>query len=94
MVKVGSGATSWNSNWQLLVALSTTEAEHISAVEVGKEILDMPIHGGARLQHFDPSLLRMVNHSAIAVSKNPEHHSKMKHLFLLFFDKTHYIVFV
>jgi len=27
-----------------------------------------------------PSLLRMDNQSAIAVSKNPEHHRKMKHL--------------
>ncbi len=29
-----------------------------------------------------PSLLRMDNQLAIAVSKNPEHHSKMKHLSL------------
>ena len=32
-----------------------------------------------------PSLLRMDNQSAIAVSKNPEHHSKMKHLSLRLF---------
>ena len=31
------------------------------------------------------SLLRMDNQSAIAVSKNPEHHSKMKHLALRLF---------
>jgi hypothetical protein len=29
-----------------------------------------------------PSLLRMDNQSAIAVSKNPKHHGKMKHLSL------------
>ena len=32
-----------------------------------------------------PSLLRMDNQSAIAVSKNPEHHGKMKHLSLCLF---------
>ena len=31
------------------------------------------------------SLLRMDNQSAIAVSQNPEHHSKMKHLSLHLF---------
>ena len=31
------------------------------------------------------SLLRMDNQSAIAVSKNPEHHGKMKHLSLCLF---------
>ena len=32
-----------------------------------------------------PSLLRIDNQSAIAVSKNPEHHGKMKHLSLHLF---------
>jgi hypothetical protein len=32
-----------------------------------------------------PSLLRMDNQSAIAVSKNPEHHGRMKHLSLRLF---------
>ena len=32
-----------------------------------------------------PSLLQIDNQSAIAVSKNPEHHSKMKHLSLRMF---------
>src|ERR1700677_820177 len=41
VVKIVSGAVSWSSKLQPLVALSTTEPEHISAVEVGKEILWM-----------------------------------------------------
>ena len=32
-----------------------------------------------------PSVLRMDNQSAIAVSKNPEHHGRMKHLSLHLF---------
>ena len=41
VVKIGSGAVSWSSKLQSLVALSTTEAEHLSAVEAGKEIFWM-----------------------------------------------------
>jgi hypothetical protein len=80
VVKIGSGAVSWSSKLQSLVALSTTEAEHISAVEAGKEILWIrSFMGELGYDISGPSLLRMDNQSAIAVSKNPEHHSKMKH---------------
>jgi len=86
VVKIGSGAVSWSSKLQPLVALSTTEAEHISAVEAGKEILWMrQFMGELGYNICGPSLLRMDNQSAIAVSKNPEHHSKMKHLSLRLF---------
>jgi hypothetical protein len=86
VVKIGSGAVSWSSKLQPLVALSTTEAEHISAVEAGKEILWMrQFMGELGYTISGPSLLRMDNQSAIAVSKNPEHHSKMKHLSLRLF---------
>ena len=86
VVKIGSGTVSWSSKLQPLVALSTTEAEHISAVEVGKEILWMhQFMGELGYPITGSSLLRMGNQSAIAVSKNPEHHSKMKHLSLRLF---------
>jgi hypothetical protein len=41
VVKIGSGAVSWSSKHQSLIALSTTEAEHIAVVEAAKEILWM-----------------------------------------------------
>jgi hypothetical protein len=86
VVKIGSGAVSWSSKLQSLVALSTTEAEHISAVEAGKEILWMRnLLGELGFKISGPSILRMDNQSAIAVSKNPEHHGKMKHLSLCLF---------
>ena len=77
---------SWSSRLQTLTALSTTEAEYISAVEAGKEVvwmcqllaeLGFPLSG--------PSVLHMDNQSAISVAKNPEHHGRMKHLDLRFF---------
>jgi hypothetical protein len=72
---------------QTLVALSTTEAEHIAAVEAGKEIIWMcQLMGELGYSISGPSLLRMDNQSAIAVSKkNPEHHGRMKHLSLCLF---------
>jgi hypothetical protein len=86
VVKIGTGAVSWSSKLQSLVALSTTEAEHIAAVEAGKEILWMrQLMGELGYDTSGPSLLRMDNQSAIAVSKNPEHHGKMKHLSLRLF---------
>jgi len=86
VVKIGSGAVSWSSKLQSLVALSTTEAEHIAAVEAGKEILWMrQLMGELGYDTSGPSVLRMDNQSAIAVSKNPEHHGKMKHLSLRLF---------
>ena len=86
MVKIGTGAVSWSSKLQTLVALSTTEAEHISAVEAGKEILWMrQFMGELGYEMPGPSVLWMDNQSAIAVNKNPEHHGKMKHLSLCLF---------
>ena len=86
MVKIGTGAVSWSFKLQTLVALSTTEAEHISAVEAGKEILWMrEFMGELGYNVSGPSVLWMDNQSAIAVSKNPEHHGKMKHLSLRLF---------
>jgi len=38
---IGTGAVSWSSKLQSIVALSTTEAEFVAAVEAGKEIVWM-----------------------------------------------------
>ncbi len=78
---IAGGAIGWYSKLQTIVALSTTEAEYMAAVEAGKEIAWMRNilsefgYGG----HL-PSTLKMDNQSAITVSKNPEHHGRMKHL--------------
>jgi hypothetical protein len=86
LVKFGSGAVSWHSKLQSVVALSTTEAEFIAAVEAGKEILWM----WNILKEFDyqvtlPSTLWIDNQSCISVAKNLEHHGCMKHLDLQFY---------
>jgi hypothetical protein len=86
VVKMGTGAVSWMSRLQSIVALSTTEAEFISAVSAGQEIVWMRSFLGKLGYSFDaPSLLLVDNQSAIQVARNPEHHGRMKHLNLRFF---------
>ena len=85
VVKIGTGAVSWSSKLQSVVALSTTEAEYIAAVEAGKELKWMRSLLGEFGYKFDnASTLCIDNMSSINVSKNPEHHGRMKHLDLKF----------
>ena len=71
---------------QGMVVLSTTEAEYIAAVEAGKEIFWMRnLLGEFGYTVKQPSTLHIDNQSAISVSKNPEHHGRMKHLDLRFY---------
>ena len=39
VIKMGSGAISWSSRLQTIVALSTTKAEFVAAISAGQEIL-------------------------------------------------------
>ena len=86
MIKMGTGAISWSSRLQSIVALSTTEAEFVAAVSAGQEVLwlrNLLTEFG-----FDVSAasrLRIDNLSALSVAKNPEHHGRMKHLDLRFY---------
>ena len=86
MVIMNGAPVSWHSKLQTTVALSTTEAEYVAAVDAGKEIkwmhnllleLGYPVSG--------PSSLLIDNQSTIQVSKNPEHHGRMKHLDLAYY---------
>jgi hypothetical protein len=86
LVKVGTGAISWRSRLQTLVALSTTEAEFIAAVSAGQEILFLRnLFKAFGYKIDEPSTLFIDNNSAISVAKNPEHHGRMKHLDLRFY---------
>ena len=85
VVKISSGAVSWSSELQSVVALSTTEAEYIAGVEAGKESVWMrSLLGEFAYELKDSSTLYMGNNSSINVAKNPEHHGRMKHLDLRF----------
>jgi len=86
VVKMGTGAVSWSSKLQNVIALSTTEAEYMAAVQAGKGIkwmcnlmheLSIPLPGA--------SSLLIDNQSAISVAKDPEHHGRMKQLDLCYY---------
>jgi hypothetical protein len=86
VVKMGTGTVSWMSRLQFIDALSTTEAEFISAVSAGLEMVWMRSFLNKLGYSFNPPLLLLVeNQSAIQAACNPEHHRRMKHLNLRFF---------
>jgi hypothetical protein len=83
---VCGGAVGWSSKRQPFVTLSSTEAEYVAAVEVSKEIKWM--RNILTEFGYPPSIastLFIDNKSGIDVSKNPEHHGRMKHLDLWFY---------
>jgi hypothetical protein len=86
IVKMGTGAISWSSRLQVIVALSTTEAEYVASTSAGQEILWLRnLFTELGYTFTSPSTLHIDNHSALAVAKNPEHHGRMKHLDLRFY---------
>jgi hypothetical protein len=81
IVKMGTGAISWQSKLQTIVTLSTTEAEYIAAVSAGQEILWLRnLFEELGYPQETSSSLYLDNQSAIAVARDPEHHGRMKHL--------------
>ena len=86
VVKMGSGAISWASRLQPVVTLSTTEAEYISATAAAQKILWLRnLFKEIGYEVEGASSLYLDNQSAIAVSRNPEHHGHMKHLDLHYY---------
>ncbi|GKV32746.1 hypothetical protein SLEP1_g41331 [Rubroshorea leprosula] len=74
------GAISWKSKLQKSVSLSTTEAEYVALSEAGKEIVWMKTFFeelGLKQERF---VLFCDNQSAIYLSKNPQFHSRTKHV--------------
>jgi hypothetical protein len=89
---MGTGAVSWSSKLQSIVALSTTEAEYVAACSAGQEIIWMrSLLSELGYAFTAPTRLLMDNQSALQVAKNPEHHGRMKHLDLRYFWLRHQI---
>jgi hypothetical protein len=81
VMKMGTGAVSWSAKKQATIANSSTEAEYISASSAGRDIIWMRSLLTELGHKMDkPSPLMVDNQSALKVLKNPEHHSKMKHI--------------
>ena len=86
IIKMGTGAVSWASRLQTIATLSTTEAEYVSAVSAGQEMVWLRnLLSEFGYQFSGASTLFIDNQSAISVANNPEHHGRMKHLDLRFY---------
>ncbi|WJX14008.1 ABC-type xenobiotic transporter [Trifolium repens] len=77
---VGTGAVSWISRIQKIVALSTTEAEYVAVTEASKELIWL--QGLLTELGFiqEKSVLYSDSQSAIHLAKNSAFHSRTKHI--------------
>ena len=86
--KYQSACISWGSKKQSSVALSSCEAELMAGSEASKEGLYLRrFLGELGLGDSQPTTLGMDNQSAIAISYNPELHSRTKHI-----DRRHFFI--
>lgn len=79
---------SWKSKRQPTVALSTTEAEYMAACEATREAMNWRMFlGELGLDTNNPTIIMSDNQGSIALSKNPEHHARSKHIHI----RHHYV---
>jgi hypothetical protein len=75
------GATSWQSQKQKSVALSTVEAEYMAACAASKEgVWQRAILSQAGVSTGHALLILTDNQGAMALAKNPSHHQRSKHI--------------
>ena len=77
------GAINWRSRKQKSVALSSVEAEYVAACEAGRDAVhwrSFLSDLGSPLLVPGPITIHCDSQGAIALSKNPEHHDRSKHI--------------
>ena len=78
-------AISWNSKKRTCVALSTAEAEYIASVKAAQELIWLQrLLMDMNKNSVDPMTVFEDNQSTIAMTKNPQHHGKAKHIDIKF----------
>jgi hypothetical protein len=78
---LGSGFFSWACKKQATVAQSTAEAEYMAAAEATSQSIWLRrILGDMGEQEDEPTIIYCDNKSAIAMTKNPVHHHRTKHI--------------
>lgn len=77
---LGSGVVSWKAMRQKTVALSSTEAEYMSAATVAREVIWLR-QLLSQLHHPQPTTtIYSDNTGCIALANNPAHHQRSKHI--------------
>ena len=83
---VGDNCVNWESHRQKVVAKSTAESELIAANEGGSDaVWSRKFFDELGLGDKQIPRLFIDNQTTIRVGKNPEHHSKMKHILTKYF---------
>ena len=78
---LGGGAVSWQARKQTTVALSSVEAEYMAATQSTKEAMwwrSTLSELGVDLE--GPTVIHSDSQGSIALTKNPEHHARSKHI--------------
>lgn len=79
--RIGSGSISWKSRKQPTVSLSSTEAEYKALSDSCKEAIWLRnVLSELRLRPLSPIPLHVDNEGAEALARNPEHHTRTKHI--------------
>jgi hypothetical protein len=82
LFNIGSGAISWQSKRQSVVALSTCEAEFLGQTQATKEAIWLRrlLNELNMSQGKTATIICGDNQGAIALSSNPQYHSRTKHM--------------
>ncbi|KAL3246854.1 hypothetical protein ABHI18_010803 [Aspergillus niger] len=82
LFNIGSGAISWQSKRQSVVALSTCEAEFLGQTQATKEAIWLRrlLNELNMSQGKAATIICGDNQGAIALSSNPQYHSRTKHM--------------
>jgi hypothetical protein len=85
-VNLGTGAISWSSKRQRTVALSSCEAEYMGQTATAKEaawlrgLLQELLKEYREVPELKTTVIFGDNQGAIAISKNPQFHTRTKHI--------------
>jgi hypothetical protein len=81
--KVYGGVVAWKSRCQPTVALSTTKAEYMASADATQQAIWLKLLlSDLGIDHSNPVPLFNNNQGTIALSKNPVHHKRSKHILL------------
>jgi len=81
IIKIGTGAVSWESKKQSCIALSSREAEHMVLCQAAKESMwttDFLISLGVSVHNV--IVINTDNQGSITLAKNPVFHDCLKHI--------------
>ena len=81
VITLAGGAVAWSSKKQSSVALSTAEAEYISATHAAKQVLwHRSLFRELEINLPTTSTIFSDNQAAIAIAHHPEFHARTKHI--------------